>query len=356
MGRYYDAWPRYVPVAERRRKAEKKIAALKKQGRTLQPVTIPGRSIANTFWGKAWCDNLEVYSDWANRLPRGRTYVRNGSVLDLQVEPGKITAMVMGSELYQIDITLERLVSSRWQAIQKACAGQIGSLVELLQGKLSKGVMAIITQPQTGLFPEPREIKLHCSCPDSAYLCKHLAAVLYGIGSRLDQQPELLFLLRQVNHLELIAHAAGPILEDKKVPGDAKQLDDSQLSSLFGIDMADESEPTANAAPAAPQPSAKKTSATPTKSSVTPLAPAKPVKPAVVPAKIPRRKSTRQVPPPPVQVAARELTARGIPHTTLQSWLMSGVLLRTGTRGVYLTTERTEAQIRRYLHLKKRAS
>lgn len=229
-------WAPYVPVAERRRKAAKKVAILQKQGKTLQPVTITGRTIATTFWGQAWCDNLEVYSDWANRLPRGRTYVRNGSVLDIQLEPGKITALVMGSELYRIDISVNPLEKNRWQEIQRKCAGQVDSLIELLRGKLSKGVMEIITHPHNGLFPQPREIHMQCSCPDYASLCKHLAAVLYGVGARLDQQPELLFLLRQVDHRELIAHAVTPSM-DASVPDQAKRLDESELANLFGIDL-----------------------------------------------------------------------------------------------------------------------
>ncbi|CAK0778089.1 SWIM-type domain-containing protein [Gammaproteobacteria bacterium] len=343
----YSPWPRYVPVAERRQKAAKKVATMKKQGKTTQPVFITGRNIANTFWGKAWCDNLEVYSDWANRLPRGRTYVRNGSVLDLQVESGKITALVMGSELYHINISILPLDPSQWKSIQHACAGKIDSLVELLQGKLSRGVMEIITKPGTGLFPHLREIDMQCSCPDYAGLCKHLAAVLYGIGARLDQQPELLFLLRQVDHRELIIQAAGPILETD-IPDDAKRLDNSQLSNLFGIDLADEDNPSP------PPPAAKPPSpAKPSKSVVVPRPPTIPIPTPAKPATTTRRARTRQVtPPPPTQMTARELKARGISPSTLQIWLASGVLLSSGTRGVYLTTGQTEARISRYLEKK----
>src|SRR5665213_273756 len=89
----------YVPVAERRAKAARELAKLaKKHGQASSPVRLDGRKIASTFWGKAWCDNLEAYSDYANRLPRGRTYLRNGSVIDLRIEPGKVQALVCGSE------------------------------------------------------------------------------------------------------------------------------------------------------------------------------------------------------------------------------------------------------------------
>ena len=172
---------------------------------SVSPVVIEGRTIAKTFWGKAWCDNLERYSDYANRLPRGRTYVRNGSVIDLQIAPGEIKALVSGSEIYKVTVKVAPVSKARWKSICTDCAGAIDSLVELLQGRFSKGVMERVCQQRSGLFPSPDEIKLSCSCPDWADMCKHVAAVLYGIGARLDQQPELLFRLHKVDEKELIA-------------------------------------------------------------------------------------------------------------------------------------------------------
>ena len=189
--RYDYDWRPYIPVAERRRLAAKKIAKLKKAGRKISPVEIAGRKITTTFWGDAWSQNLESYSDYANRLPRGRTYVRNGSLIDLQIEAGRVRALVSGSEIYQVDVKIKRLAKPRWSDIKGQCAGQIDSLVELLQGSISKGVMEIVTRKGKGLFPAPREISLDCSCPDWATMCKHVAATLYGVGARLDHKPEL---------------------------------------------------------------------------------------------------------------------------------------------------------------------
>ena len=185
-------WRPYVSVAERRAKAARELSKLaKKTGRAASPVVLDGRKIAATFWGKAWCDNLEAYSDFANRLPRGRTYVRNGSVVDLQINKGNVTALVSGSELYKIEIKIKPLAPTLWKSIQTECAGKIDSLMELLQGKLSSAVMQIVTRHERGLFPTPKEIDLDCSCPDWADLCKHVAASLYGVGAKLDQNPTL---------------------------------------------------------------------------------------------------------------------------------------------------------------------
>src|SRR5258708_6518956 len=98
MGWYYGFKP-YVSVAQRQAKAKREMARLAKKGQKIEPIQIEGRKIADSFWGKAWCDNLESYSDFSNRLPRGRTYVRNGSVVNLHIEPGTVTAHVSGSEL-----------------------------------------------------------------------------------------------------------------------------------------------------------------------------------------------------------------------------------------------------------------
>jgi uncharacterized Zn finger protein len=236
MSMWYSFRP-YVPVAKRRAQAAREVEKRRKQGQTIAPVVIEGRTIAHTFWGQAWCANLESYSDFENRLPRGRTYVRNGSVVDLHIHPGKVTALVSGSALYKVNLTIAPLPNAQWRGIKSRCAGQIGSLVELLQGRLSRSVMDIVTAQEGGLFPKPREIKLSCSCPDWAGMCKHVAAVLYGVGARLDHQPELLFLLREVDHLELIEEAVPRA--GKKIATGKKTLVQSEVASVFGIELAE---------------------------------------------------------------------------------------------------------------------
>jgi uncharacterized Zn finger protein len=233
----YWGWKPYVPVAKRRQQAEKAIAKAQKVGKGLVPVRLSGRAIATSFWGKAWCDNLEAYSDFSNRLPRGRTYVRNGSVIDLKVEPGKVKAQVVGSSLYRVEISVSEVPKARWQAIAKESAGSIDSMIELLQGKLSRGVMDRLCRPQTGLFPAPNELKLDCSCPDWATMCKHVAAVLYGVGARLDAQPELLFTLRKVDASALVAQAMATPMKTGKTPARERILADDALADVFGIDF-----------------------------------------------------------------------------------------------------------------------
>ena len=247
----------YVPVAQRRAEASRLTAKLQKQGRPISPVKIEGRSIATTFWGKAWCAHLESYSDYENRLPRGRTYVRNGSVIDLQITPGKITAMVSGSEVYEIEILIAKLDPKRWQAVKAQCAGQVGSVLELLRGKFDKAVMAILTDRDKGLFPAPQEISMECSCPDWAGMCKHLAAVLYGVGARLDHEPELLFVLRQVDHLELLDPvAAAGSLAASKADGQ-KTIKEDELADVFGIELDEPAAPVRKPTKAAKKPAAK---------------------------------------------------------------------------------------------------
>jgi uncharacterized Zn finger protein len=235
---WYEFRP-YVPVAERRRQAQQTLKKLKKKGQTVAPVTIEGRTIAKSFWGKSWCDNLERYSDYESRLPRGRTYVRNGSVVDLQITKGEVSAFVAGSELYKIKISIAPVKASRWKSVCRDCGGGIDSLVELLQGRLAKSVMDRVCREGDGLFPSPDEIQLSCSCPDWADMCKHVAAALYGVGARLDEEPQLLFVLRGVDENELFAGVGEDMSLSKAAPSAANVLDDSDVAALFGLEMAD---------------------------------------------------------------------------------------------------------------------
>jgi len=234
----FYAWKPYVRVAERRKKAAREMDKLRKKGSSISPVIIEGRAIAKTFWGKAWCNNLERYSDYANRLPRGRTYVRNGSVVDLQMGAGEVTARVAGSSVYRVKVVVTSVPKARWNAICRDCSGAIDSLVELLQGRFSERVMERICREKTGLFPSPGEIKFGCSCPDWATMCKHVAAVLYGIGARLDEKPELMFHMRKVDEKALIARAGQGLPLAKSGPRADRILGDEVLSEVFGIEMA----------------------------------------------------------------------------------------------------------------------
>ena len=234
----FYGWRPYVSAAQRRKKAEKATAKARKAGAELSPVAASRGAIAKTFWGKGWCDNLECYSDYANRLPRGRTYVRNGSVIDLKITKGEVRAQVVGSSLYNVVVSVVAVPGKQWQSITTDCAGSIDSLVELLQGRLSKAVMERICRPRTGLFPAPKEIQFSCSCPDWASMCKHVAAVLYGVGARLDSQPELIFALRRVDPKDLVAQAGASLRKSRPSPPVGRVLD-ANLSDVFGIEMAD---------------------------------------------------------------------------------------------------------------------
>jgi uncharacterized Zn finger protein len=235
----WDYYPPYVSVGEKKARGTRALARLlKKSKRTAEPVVLAHRKrrLATTFWGQAWADNLERYADLANRLPRGRAYLRNGSVLDLTIGPGRVEAYVAGTELYRVTVGLARLPPTRWRRIVARCTGRIGSLVGLLRGELSADVLAVLTDPREGLFPEPRELTLDCSCPDAAELCKHVAAVLYGVALRLDARPELFFDLRQVDQAELIGSATSAVVGRPR-PAAGKRIAADRLSAVFGIEL-----------------------------------------------------------------------------------------------------------------------
>lgn len=197
-------WRKYVPPATRLAKAKRQMDQLREQGKVIDPIEIQDHCIAKKFWGKQWCEHLETFADFDNRLSRGRTYVRDGSVCHLEIKKGCAKAFVGGTNLYNVKVEILALQESQWQTLKDKCSGEIGSLLELIQGDLSDHVMEIIANNKEGLFPNEGEIHFSCDCPDRADICKHIAAVLYGIGNRLDEQPDLLFVLRSVDANELI--------------------------------------------------------------------------------------------------------------------------------------------------------
>lgn len=241
MSRFYDDWRPYVPVAKRRAQALREMNKLRKKGKDIQPVEIEGRTIARSFWGKGWCTHLESFGDYSNRLPRGRTYVRNRAVCHLGIRKGAVEAIVSGSDLYRVRIGITSLKIKKWNTLKRHCTGKIGSLIELLQGNLSEEIMGIVVDRKDGLFPLPGEIKYECDCPDWAGMCKHIAAVMYGIGARLDTQPHLLFTLRGVNHQELITADAvtDAITGSGSQRARRRSLAGKDLEGVFGVELED---------------------------------------------------------------------------------------------------------------------
>jgi uncharacterized Zn finger protein len=285
----FGDWAPYVTVGQRRREAALTTAKLRKKDPDVAPVTIEGSRIATSFWGKAWCNTIESFRDYDYRLERGRSYVRHGAVVDLRIAPGEVTARVNGSELYRTKITIAPTPPAKWRAICADCTGRIESLVELLQGRFSKPVMERLCSQDSGLFPRPSEIKFTCSCLDHASMCKHVAAVLYGIGARLDHNPELLFRLRAVDETALLADLGAALPGARKGPGAEKTLAGDDLAALFGLDMVEvdnveagrpAAAPAPRVAPSAPRKSAAKRSAAKTAFDRAAPVPSKPVKTA----------------------------------------------------------------------------
>ena len=341
----YGRWRRYVPARSRHANARRLTKELAKDGVALRPVVIAGLKIATSFWGKAWCDNLERYSDYSNRLPRGRTYARNGSVIDLRIGAGKVDALVSGSDIYTVAVTIRSLAAARWRALVAECSGRVGSLLDLLQGRFSTAVMQVLARAEAGLFPVPKEIEFTCSCPDYASMCKHVAAVLYGVGARFDTEPELFFALRQVDSKDLIAAAAGAEGFAGAAPGRVDNaLDDADLGGIFSIDLE-----VGEAAPEQAEPTVGAPAVTRRTAGKRPVRkePAKVVSP-----RKPRRARAvdddgfGEVFGPGLEVTPALLIGFGVPRTTFTNWIQAGVLVRTPTRGVYRTTAATLERVR----------
>ena len=259
----YDMYPPYVSVAERRAKAEQKIRQLRKKNPKIKPVIIEGRALATTWWGKSWNQNLERYADYNYRLERGRSYVRHRSVVDLQIKAGHITALVQGSSAqpYKIAIKVDKLSDRNWTAIRQACAGGLDSLRALLGGQFPPSLKEVFFQEGKGLFPTPREIHFQCNCPDGAAMCKHIAAALYGVGARLDEDPSLFFKLRQIDVDDLITKTVADTAQallDKAGQQSSNILEGVDLGDVFGIELDDIDMPLPDLPAVAPKPAAAK--------------------------------------------------------------------------------------------------
>jgi uncharacterized Zn finger protein len=242
--RRYYGFPRYVSVGEKRAKAQHKLKQLQKKNPGIQPIVIDGNKLAHTWWGKAWNKNLECYADYSNRIGRGRSYVRHGAVLDLKIKPGKVDALVQGARRspYKVEIKIKSISKASWKKLKQDSAGELASLQELLDGRFPKALNEIFTAKGKGLFPSPAEIDFKCSCPDWAYMCKHVAATLYGIGTRLDEDPGLFFVLRKAKVEDLITEAVQE--KSKKLLKQAQRktsrvMEDTDLADVFGIEIED---------------------------------------------------------------------------------------------------------------------
>lgn len=230
------SWSNDNEAAAQEEALQRLMEKRRQRGEKLEAFAAPtGTRLTTQFWGGEWVRHLATYCGYDARLGRGRTCLRQGRVFNLVVEAGIVTAEVAGSDLYGVEIHVDPLPGEAWQKIKDQCAGGVGSLLDLLGGKLGDAVMKIVTDPDTGLFPGRQEIRHQCSCPDDADLCLHQAAVLYAVGVRFDHDPKVFFELRGVDPSELLASSAATLTDSPG--GTGVELAGEDLNVLFGIDL-----------------------------------------------------------------------------------------------------------------------
>lgn len=228
-----------MSVEELRQSAERSAEKASKKGKELHPVIVQGRKLVESWWGQAWCHNLEQYADYDSRLERGKRYVRSRTVIDLVIQNGKISARVQGSRKtpYKVEIRISPLKEERCQEIIKQCGKRIENLEELINGNFPDELKQLFLG-EFGLFPSQKEISFQCSCPDWALMCKHVAAVLYGVGVRFDENPFLFFTLRGIDIERFIdvtlENKVDAMLAHVDVQSD-RILHDDEIGNLFGL-------------------------------------------------------------------------------------------------------------------------
>ena len=226
----------YTTVASLKARAARATKTLK----DAEPV-IPHphtRKMCLTWWGQEWCNNLESYADYRSRLERGRRYVRSNTVVDLKIFANQVKAKVQGTDLYEVTVDFAKPKPADIEKIKKLTGNRIANVEMLLKGNFPDELKELFTQNKPGLFPTPEEIKFDCDCLDWADMCKHVAAVMYGIGIRIDADPLQFFKLRGIDIDEFLTQVV-----DDKVANMLKNIDvksdrimkDANVATIFGI-------------------------------------------------------------------------------------------------------------------------
>ncbi len=231
---FNDEPDRYVRVQKRRTYARDIAAQLERQGEILTPAVAHGKNIANQFWGRAWCHAIDEWQDCAYRLPGGRSLLKNGGVIDLKISRNSVIARVAADQVYDVQLHYRDADPYSVAELRSQCAGKLTGLLDFIQGKLSEEVMQYICNPVYGLFPEYGDFKISCTCLDDAVLCRHAAAALYAVATRLDDEPELFFTLRGIDAKDFFE--AEDILTQTG-SNSAEGLSADELSKTFGIDI-----------------------------------------------------------------------------------------------------------------------
>ncbi|MBO4336878.1 MAG: hypothetical protein J5842_02240 [Lachnospiraceae bacterium] len=243
MSRYWNDTKVYdQPSAQDlKQKAMASVRRAGKKGKDYEPVICRNKrgALCNSWWGQAWCDNLERYADYASRLDRGRSYVRSGTIIDLKIDGGKVTAKVQGRRRtpYKVEVRVGRLSEENCQKIIDRCIRRIESLETLAKGEFPEELKELFTE-DGALFPTPKEISFSCSCPDWAMMCKHVAAVMYGIGLRFDENPFYFFKLRGIDPDRFIDVAVENRVERMLANADVvsdRIIEDADFTELFGV-------------------------------------------------------------------------------------------------------------------------
>ncbi len=219
---------RPLRAAELETLAAARLAELQAAGEELHPVVSRSRALVSHFWGKAWMRHLAACEAGGLCLAPGRTLLRHGCVLDVQLAPGLIRARVSTQRLEEVELHLAPLDEERQAELVQLCQGRIDSLVSLMEGRVDETVLAPLCDPQLGLLPEPADWRMHCSCADWAEPCPHAAAAIYAAGVLIDADPSLLFTLRSLDPATLLRPTA---------QAEASDFAAGDLGKLFGIEL-----------------------------------------------------------------------------------------------------------------------
>jgi uncharacterized Zn finger protein len=162
-------------------------------------------AIGEKWWSKRFVSLLESFNIGA-RLGRGRSYARKGQVISIEVEKGLVRSKVQGtrSKPYDVTIQLSQISDKDWDKAIDAMASRAVFAAKLLSGEMPQDIEEAFADAKVSLFPEEKDLKTDCSCPDWSNPCKHIAAVYYLLAEQFDENPFLIFKLRGRTKEEII--------------------------------------------------------------------------------------------------------------------------------------------------------
>lgn len=186
----------------------------------------PGMATAAT-----WLLNAVTAQTDQGRITRGRSYARNGNVLGVDIQQGRIHADVAGSqnEPFHVSLQLPYRNGDDLSEVTAGLAEATNGLKQAQAGDIDEELLEIL------LTAPGEDIRCYCDCPDSASACKHAVAVAEVAATKMDADPMMVFRLRGLDLVQLekaVSEQAAVLGQDSAYSSDERFWNGRELPDL----------------------------------------------------------------------------------------------------------------------------